>query len=138
MIRFKCLLLLNIICIITIYGCSNVPKNVSEKSENGSFTIEMRMEKKLKQGPNKVVLFLSDVDDHAVTDAEISIKPWMPSMGHGVMWIPKITEKGNGIYDALIMLNMGGHWELQMEIKKDAVSDKLVMNFPEVEGEKKK
>jgi hypothetical protein len=57
-------------------------------------------------------------------------------MGHGVMWVPKVIDRGKGQYDVLLILNMGGHWELRLDIIKEELGDRVVFDFMAAKGEK--
>ena len=67
--------------------------------------------------------------------ADISVIPWMPEMGHGVSEKPVITEQGGGLYAIEnIVLTMGGHWQLKINIKADDIVDGAVFDFPDVKA----
>ena len=53
----------------------------------------------------------------AVTGAQVSLEPWMPQMGHGIMKSPVITEIGDGRYRARWAFSMSGDWELRFKIQ---------------------
>lgn len=55
-----------------------------------------------------------------VTDASISIEPWMPSMNHGSANNVNPTYNGNGEYVGKVNFNMTGDWEVRFTIEKDA------------------
>ncbi len=118
-------------------GCIGSSQKINMTSKTGAFNIELNYKDEFKTGRNDIQLKLTNAYNEAVPGAKIEIKPWMPGMGHGVMWIPKVTDKGGGNYDALIMLSMGGHWELKMDIKKDKVEDKVVIDVMVAEAGKK-
>jgi hypothetical protein len=68
-----------------------------------------------------------------VAGAELTVTPWMPSMGHGVFERPVVTERGGGLYSVgNIDLIMGGHWELRVQVKKDGLEDNATFDFPDV------
>jgi hypothetical protein len=84
----------------------------------------------LKVGANSVNLIIHDNKDRDVVGAEITITPWMPSMGHGVKDVPVVTEKGGGLYSVEnVVLSMRGHWELRINIKKSGSEDRAVFSF---------
>ena len=119
-------------------SCTGSSQKINMTSKSGAFNVELKYKDEFKTGRNDVKLKLTSSYNEAVPGAKIEIKPWMPKMGHGVMWVPKVTDKGGGNYDALIMLSMGGNWELKMDIKKDDVEDKFVIDIMAAEGEKNK
>jgi hypothetical protein len=51
--------------------------------------------------------------------------------------MPKVKEKGGGLYEVIFHLSMGGLWELRMEITKGEVTDSMVFTFPDVKGKEK-
>jgi hypothetical protein len=122
------------ISVTAVLGCA---KKVTETSEKGSFTAEMTVREKLREGRNVVGLRLGDAAGMAVEGAEIEVTPWMPGMGHGVMWVPKVKEKGRGLYEVVFHLSMGGLWELRMKITKGDITDGMVFTFPDVEEKEK-
>lgn len=123
-------------CAFMISSCSTSPVPVNVKGEKGVFSGELKMKETMKTGANNGSLRISDSKGQPVVGADISITPWMPAMDHGVMWHPKITEKADGFYDVLILLSMGGQWELRTEITKGGQQDKLVFMVPDVQGKK--
>jgi hypothetical protein len=103
-------------------------------TEKGLFSVEMIIKgKELKTGVNTLDVIVHDKDDKDVVGAEVSVSPWMPDMGHGVFEKPVITERGGGLYSAgNVILIMGGHWELRVQVKKDGLEDKATFDFPDV------
>jgi plastocyanin len=101
-------------------------------SEKGLYSVEMSIPgKRLKVGVNSLDIIIHDKDDRDVTGAEITFTPWMPEMGHGSFEDPVIVERGKGIYTVEnIVLVMGGHWEIRINVKKGEIEDKIVFNFP--------
>ncbi len=109
-------------------------------TEKGLYSVELVLKSgELKKGANEVNLIIHDNKDRDVVDAEITIQPWMPEMGHGIDIEPVIEEKGGGLYHVSnLVLTMGGHWELRVGITKAGVSDMAVFDFPRVGGMKMK
>jgi FtsP/CotA-like multicopper oxidase with cupredoxin domain len=103
-------------------------------TENELFRVEMNtLDKRLLVGLNTIDFKISDRQGKELTGADITFTPWMPEMGHGVFTEPEIIEKGNGLYRIEnVILVMGGHWELRLNIKKDTLEDKVVFDFPYV------
>jgi len=128
------------LCCLTVllFGCFS-PSSIPAKAGNDTFQAEIIAKKKLQEGRNDVELIITNSSGEAVEGAEVEMIPWMPAMNHGVMWLPKITDKGKGKYEVMFILSMGGNWELRTNIKKDNDEDSLVFDIPNVqEGEKKK
>lgn len=109
-----------------------------EASEKGAFGAEMLIVgKTLKVGVNSAELIIHDENDKDLAGAKITVTPWMPGMGHGVNEEPVVIERGGGLYSIEnIMLIMGGHWELRLNIAKDGIEDRVVFDFPNVASEK--
>jgi hypothetical protein len=72
-------------------------------------------------------LTITDMTTGAPEDGlDLSIVPWMPSMGHGTSVVPVVTAAGNGKYVVTqLVLFMAGHWELRTAMS-GAVSDSAV------------
>jgi outer membrane murein-binding lipoprotein Lpp len=117
-------------------GCTDSARKINRLSESGTFNVELQHQDEIKKGRNDIQLKLTDAAGAAVSGAKIDITPWMPEMGHGVMWVPKVIDRGKGQYDVLLILNMGGHWELRLDIIKEELGDRVVFDFMAVKGEK--
>ena len=103
------------------------------------FSIEFDLgENGLREGMNSGEIVIHDSRDHDVQGAIITITPWMPDMGHGVPEIPVIAEKEGAFGSRYLVenlhINMGGHWEILVEVEKDGVKDGAVFDFPNVGG----
>jgi hypothetical protein len=105
-------------------------------TDKGLFGVEMVVKgNELKAGANTLDIIIHDKDDKDVAGAELTVTPWMPSMGHGVFEKPVVTERGGGLYSVgNINLIMGGHWELRFEVKKDGLEDNATFDIPDVKG----
>ena len=103
-------------------------------TDKGLFSVEMVIkDDRLLVGMNAIGLIIHDRNDNDVEKAEITFTPWMPEMGHGVFTDPEIIEKGRGMYTIEnIVLVMGGHWEMRINIKSDNSEDNVVFDFPVV------
>jgi outer membrane murein-binding lipoprotein Lpp len=117
-------------------GCTDSVQKINRLSESGTFNVELKYQKDIKSGRNDIQLKLTDADGETVPGAKIDITPWMPKMDHGVMWIPKVTDRGKGQYDVLLILSMEGHWELRMDIIKEKLGDKVVFDLMAAKGKK--
>ncbi|MEJ2695837.1 MAG: FixH family protein [Candidatus Sulfobium sp.] len=105
-------------------------------TDNGLFGVELIVKGgKLKVGSNSIDLIIHDENDKDVKGAELTVTPWMPSMGHGVVEKPVIMERGGGVYSVNnIDLVTGGHWELKIRIKSDGMEDNTIFDFPDIKG----
>lgn len=103
-------------------------------TENGEFSVEVLFpDKKVEMGVNKVDLIIHNKDDKDVTGARITVAPWMPSMGHGVMEKPVVNEKGGGLYNlSNVVFSMTGDWELRLEIASGSTTDNVNISLPPV------
>ncbi len=101
-------------------------------TENSMFGVEMVIPNtRLITGVNELDLIIHDMDHRDIEGAEVTVTPWMPEMGHGAFSAPAVKEKGRGLYTiSNIVLVMGGHWELRVDIKKGRKKDRVVFNFP--------
>jgi FtsP/CotA-like multicopper oxidase with cupredoxin domain len=101
-------------------------------TDQGLFSVELSIpEKRLLVGVNSVELIIHDKRDRDVEKAKVTVTPWMPEMGHGVFSPLTVTEKGNGLYRVdNIVLVMGGHWEIRVNVKRGKEEDNLVFDFP--------
>jgi len=117
-------------------GCTDSAQKINQSSKSGTFNVEMQYQDEIKSGRNDIQLKLTNAYNEAVPGAKIEITPWMPKMDHGVMWVPKVTDRGRGKYDVLLMLDMGGHWELRMNIIKEKQEDKIVFDLMAVKEKK--
>lgn len=88
-----------------------------------------------KVGINELKLIIKAENGSAVTGANVSIKPWMPSMGHGVLGVPIIKETGAGIYTATnIGFSMSGLWQLMITVSQGGKSDEAIFEFSLADG----
>lgn len=103
-------------------------------TEHGLFSVEMVIiGNELKVGPNAMDVIVHDKNDHDVMGAEVTVTPWMPEMGHGVMEKPVVTERGGGLYGVEnVSPSMAGPWELRVSVKSGGDQDTAVFSFPNV------
>ena len=101
-------------------------------TENKIFGVEMVIpDKRLITGVNELDLIVHDMEHSDIEGATVTVTPWMPEMGHGAFSAPEVSEKGGGLYTiSNIILVMGGHWELRVDIKKGGQEDRVVFDFP--------
>ena len=110
-------------------------QSLAKWTDKGLYTIEMVIpEKYLRMGYNSLEIIVHDKNNRDVPGAEVTVAPWMPAMGHGVMEKPDVMERGGGLYSVTnLVLSMTGHWQLQVNIAKNGLEDNAVFDFPEVE-----
>ena len=127
---FICLCLL--LCSAAAYAES--PKDapgLSQPSEKGAFVLELALNgNELRNGANQLELSVRDRSGKGVEGAEITVVPWMPSMGHGVWDKPVVTERGGGNYHVEnVIIIMGGRWDLRVNIRKGKLQDRALFSF---------
>jgi hypothetical protein len=78
-----------------------------------------------------VLVVISDSAGHTVDGATIAIDGGMPQHGHGLPTQPRVTKiLGDGVYEISgVRFNMGGWWELSLDISSPAGSDKVTFNL---------
>jgi hypothetical protein len=122
------------------HGDVRITKHFDESltmlTDKNLFSLEMVIPaKQLSMGVNTVEIIVHHASGGDVPQAELTVTPWMPSMGHGVMQKPVVTERGGGLYSVdNVVLSMTGHWQLQVKVAKDDKEDTAVFNFPEVKA----
>lgn len=118
-----------IIIVLSVAGCTG---KVTKSTEKGLFSVDMLYKGEVINGRNVANLRVRDSEGRPLEGAEIEITPWMPEMGHGVPYVPEVTEKGGGLYNIVFHFTMTGRWELKMVIRKGDVEDNVVFEFPDV------
>ncbi len=110
--------------------------SLTKLTDNNLYSLELVIpNKNLMMGVNTVEIIVHHATGGDVALADVTVTPWMPSMGHGVMEKPVITERGGGLYSVdNVMFSMVGHWQLQVKIVKDSKEDSAVFDFPEVKA----
>jgi len=110
--------------------------SLTKLTENSLYSLELVVpDKYLKMGVNTVEIIVHHATGGDVAQAELTVTPWMPSMGHGVMQKPVITERGGGLYSAdNVVLSMTGHWQMKVKVDRDGKADTAVFDFPEVKA----
>ena len=108
--------------------------SVFKVTENGEFSVEVLFpDKDLEMGVNSVDLIIHNKKDMDVAGATISVAPWMPSMGHGVMEKPVVNEKGGGLYNlSNVVFSMTGDWELRVDITSGTTTDSVKIPLPPI------
>lgn len=98
---------------------------LSRASDDGAYQLELTLKTaELQQGVNAAELSVRDSAGKPVEGAEITVTPWMPTMGHGVWEKPVVTERGGGNYrvDNVVII-MSGLWALKVEVRKGKLRD---------------
>jgi phosphoribosyl 1,2-cyclic phosphodiesterase len=69
------------------------------------------------RGDNTVEYRFLDASGHPVEGVVFTVRPWMPSHGHGSSITPTVEERGNGAYRVThVYLFMDSTWELQATV----------------------
>ncbi len=110
--------------------------SLTRLTDNNLYSLELVIpEKYFNMGVNTVEIIVHHATGGDVAQAELTVTPWMPSMGHGVMGKPVVTERGGGLYSVdNVIFSMVGHWQLQVKVAKDGKEDSAVFDFPEVKA----
>jgi hypothetical protein len=122
------------------HGDAKVTKHFDDSltklTDNNLYSLELVLPgKHLMMGVNTVEIIVHDATGGDVAEANLTVTPWMPSMGHGSMQKSIVTERGGGLYSVdNVVLSMTGHWQLQVAIAKDGNEDTVVFEFPEVKA----
>jgi len=125
------LLLCLLLCSPAVYaeGPKGAP-GLSQATEKGAFVLEMALKgNQLNNGANALDLLLRDQNGKVVSGAEITVTPWMPTMGHGVWEKPVVTERGGHYHVENVIIIMSGRWDLKVEVKSGEQRDRAVFSF---------
>ena len=111
-------------------------ESLTKLTDNNLYSLELVVPgKNLMMGVNTIEIIVHHATGGDVAQADLTVTPWMPSMGHGVMQKPVITERGGGLYSIdNVVLSMTGHWQMQVKVAKDSKEDTAVFDFPEVKA----
>lgn len=123
------------LCSVTCALAAEVPAaptaaSSALRSEQGGFNLQLRLsDSGLKLGPNTADITVQDQAGNPVEGAQLTVTPWMPSMGHGVWDKPVVKELGGGRYHVEnVVIIMGGVWELKVALKKGEREDRAVFS----------
>jgi hypothetical protein len=110
--------------------------SLTKLTDSNLYSLELVIpNKNLMMGVNTVEIIVHHATGGDVAQAELTVTPWMPSMGHGVMENPVITERGGGLYSVdNVIFSMVGHWQLQVKVSKGDKEDSAVFDFPEIKA----
>ncbi|MFW6049549.1 MAG: FixH family protein [Myxococcota bacterium] len=70
---------------------------------------------------------LHDPSGQSVQGASLEVEPWMPGHGHGSPEPATVAELGDGAYAVEVFYNMGGYWELTVDVEHGAAADRFVV-----------
>lgn len=119
--------------LVFLAACSQAgAARLSQQTEQGAYTVAIQLQEPMKSGRNDTEVTIHDRQGQPVSGAAVKVTPWMPAMGHGVMFSPKVVDKGNGVYDVYIFLSMGGKWEITFEIGQGGSKDMTRFDFQDV------
>lgn len=109
-------------------------ESLTKLTDNNLYSLELVIpDKHLSMGVNAIEIIVHHAKGGDVAQAELTVTPWMPGMGHGVMQKPVVTERGGGLYSVdNVVLSMTGHWQLKVKVAKDGAEDSAIFDFPEV------
>ena len=110
--------------------------SLTKLTDNNLYSLELVIpNKNLMMGVNTVEIIVHHATGGDVAQGELTVTPWMPGMGHGVMEKPVTTERGGGLYSVdNVIFSMTGHWQLQVKVSKDGKEDSAIFDFPEVKA----
>jgi hypothetical protein len=110
--------------------------SLTKLTDNKLYSLELVIPNKhLMMGVNTVEIIVHYATGGDVAQADVTVTPWMPSMGHGVMEKPIVTERGGGLYSIdNVIFSMVGHWQLKVKVSKDGKEDSAVFEFSEIKA----
>jgi hypothetical protein len=114
--------------------------SILKMTDEGRFSVEMLLHgHAFAMGLNEFDIIVHDTKDRDVPGAKLTITPWMPDMGHGVLEKPEIIDRGGGLYNIKnVMISMGGRWEVRVQVEAAGGKDSVVFHFPDVQAGGKK
>ena len=101
-------------------------------SVGGHYTAVLQPSEPLRPRQMQTILVVvADLAGHTVDGATIAIDGGMPQHGHGLPTRPRVTRNlGDGVYEiGGVRFNMGGWWELSLDITSSVGSDKITFNL---------
>ena len=101
-------------------------------TDNDLYSIELVIKGgALEVGPNNVDIIVHNREDKDVTEARVSVTPWMVMHGHGVPGEPEVIERGGGLYSLpALRFTMPGIWELRIKVAQNDVADTVAFSVP--------
>lgn len=102
-------------------------------TENGLFKIEISIQNDFTLGNNLFDMHILTREGKYVKAARVLVVPWMADHIHGVGALPIVTDKSGGVYHVEnVELNMKGPWEIKIRIIYEGVTDKAVLELPDI------
>ena len=81
-------------------------------------------------GNNTLEFALAQPDGAPVVGADVTVTPFMPSMGHGSTQDPVVEEIEDGQYVATdIVYTMNGEWRLTIDVETDSITDTFILFY---------
>ncbi len=102
----------------------------SVASASGRFQVEVwARQLPLKRGPHNLRIVVTETQTRKpAAGLQLSLEPWMPSMGHGLQDTPQVVAAGAGQFQvANLDLFMPGVWELRMRLSGAATDQATVV-----------
>jgi hypothetical protein len=108
-------------------------ESLFKATDKGLYSVELLLfDGNLKTGRNDFDIVIHDSKDDDVEGATLEIIARMPE--NRIEAAPKIKGSLPGLYGVHdLNLNMGGHWELLIQVSKDGKEDRVIFVFPDVE-----
>lgn len=123
----------SVVVVFLLLFCCQSPyaAEYAQKTEKGLFSLEMTVGgKSLTSGVNALDIVVRDKSGKGVEGGELTVTPWHPALGHGVLDKPVVTERGSGKYQIRnIAISMTGRWELKIDVRKGSSRDRAVFAF---------
>jgi hypothetical protein len=96
----------------------NVNQTIEALGTKGVVKIEVVMTPNPPvRGSNSARATIMSMDGVPEDGLTVTVRPWMPSMGHGTSVTPTVTPLGGGVYQLDDLdLFMPGRWELRMTL----------------------
>jgi hypothetical protein len=110
--------------------------SLAKFTDKKQYSLELVMpENMVRMGVNTLELIVHKDTGEDLPGVEVTVIPWMPDMGHGVLETPVVIERGGGLYSIdNIVFSMTGHWQLKIKVAKEGIEDAATFDFPEVKA----
>jgi hypothetical protein len=103
------------------------------KGTSGTFSVRLDAVDPwpLVKGENTLTVTVVDAADNPVTDATLTLKPFMPDHGHGSSIVPLVgpAKPDGSIEIDHVNTAMPGIWQLTFAVTKGGQSDSSVVTF---------
>lgn len=81
-------------------------------------------------GKNSLEFILAEEDGAPIVGADVTVTPFMPSMGHGSTEDPVVEELDNGMYSVTnILYTMKGEWSLTFQVETGSEEHSFVLFY---------